>query len=243
MKILADLHVHTLASGHAYSTLDEMVVAASRKGLEMVAVTDHGPAMPGGPHEYYFGNLRVVPDVLHGVKVLCGVEANVMDEQGTLDLREVYLKRMDLVLAGLHIPCLKPLCREKNTRTMVNALKNPFVDIVVHPGNPDFPIEVETVVRAARELGKAIEINNSSFLVRRGSAETCLEIARFARQYGTMVSISSDAHIAGDVGALDYAVEIALEAGIPQESILNLNAARVEAYLAKRGKKRFFKQE
>jgi putative hydrolase len=242
MKMLADLHVHTLASGHAYSTLGEVAVAAAGKGLELVAITDHGPAMPGGPHDYYFGNLRVVPETMCGVRILCGVEANILDSRGTLDMREVYLQRLDLVLAGLHTPCVAPMCKDENTRALLGALENPYVDIVVHPGNPDFPIDSEQLVRAAARLGKVLEINNSSFLVRQGSADSCLEIARLTKRYKVMVSIGSDAHIAQDVGELSRAAEIALQAGIPAENILNLNAARVAAYLTKRGKQRFQKQ-
>lgn len=242
MNVLADLHIHTLASGHAYSTIGEVAAAASARGLELIAITDHGPAMPGGPHEYYFGNLRVLPPVLHGVKILRGVEANVLDEQGLLDLKEVYLKKLDLVLAGFHNVCMEPLCRAKNTKAMVNVLKNPYVDIVVHPGNPDFPVDAEAVVRAAKQLGKVLEINNSSFFVRRGSREPCQEIARLVRKYGTLVSISSDAHIAHDVGELKDAIAVALEAGIPEDCVVNQNALAVERFLAARGKKRFQNQ-
>ncbi|MDW7652045.1 MAG: phosphatase [Bacillota bacterium] len=239
MRILADLHIHTIASGHAYSTIEEVTSAAGDKGLELVAITDHGPAMPGGPHEYYFGNLRVLPPVMNGVKVLQGVEANIMDERGRLDLREIFLTRLDLVLAGLHNVCIEPMCREKNTLAMVNALRNPFVDIVVHPGNPDFPIDMPAVISAVAEQGKALEINNSSFLVRRGSYEPCLEIARLAREADVPVSISSDAHISRDVGALSLALDLALAAGIPEKNIINLNADRVERFLALRQKRRF----
>ena len=239
MKLLADLHIHTLASGHAYSTIMEIVEAAAAKGMEMVAITDHGPAMPGGPHEYYFGNLRVLPPEVKGVKVLRGVEANLLDENGTLDLRDVYLEKLDLVLAGFHNVCMDPLCRRRNTQAMVNALKNPYVDILVHPGNPEFPIDMQEVVRVVRETGKALEINNSSFLVRRGSYEPCREIARLAQQAGATVSISSDAHVAADVGELSRALAVALDAGISEENILNLNAKRVDAFLARRQKKRF----
>jgi putative hydrolase len=239
MKILADLHVHTIASGHAYSTIEEIAAAAAAKNLELVAITDHGPAMPGGPHEYYFGNLRVLPATMQGVIILQGAEVNILDEQGSLDLRDLYLKRLDLVLAGLHNVCLEPLCREGNTQALLNALRNPFVDIIVHPGNPDFPIDMEIVVRSAQELGKAVEINNSSFLVRQGSEKSCQEMARLARKYGLLVSISSDAHISYDVGKLSHAVNIAMEAGIPKENIINLTAERVKRFLATRGKRRF----
>lgn len=242
MKILADLHIHTIASGHAYSTIEEVAKAAGEKNMELIAITDHGPAMPGGPHEYYFGNLRVLPQSIHGVKILAGVEANILDEHGRLDLKEYYLERLDLVLAGLHNVCLDPMCQKRNTSALVCALNNPFVDIVVHPGNPDFPIDMHEVVRTASELGKALEINNSSFLVRRGSHERCQEIAQLAREYGTLISISSDAHISSDVGELAKALDVAVQAGIPVENIINLSAKRIEQFLAVRGKKRSAKR-
>ncbi len=239
MKLFADLHVHTVASGHAYSTVEEIARAAAARGLSMVALADHGPAMPGGPFEYHFANLRVLPPVIHGVEVLHGVEANILDAQGTLDLREAFLKRLDIVLAGLHTLCLSPMDREQNTQALLNALRNPYVDIIVHPGNPDFPIDTERVVLAARDLGKALEINNSSFFVRRGSDSVCREIAGLLRRHGCLVSVSSDAHTAYDVGELSRAMELVLEAGIPQQSILNQSAERVKQFLAGRGKKRF----
>jgi putative hydrolase len=239
MRLLADLHVHSLASGHAYSTIDEIARAAAARGLELVAVTDHGPTMPGGPHEYYFGNLRVLPPKLHGVEILYGVEANILDEHGSVDLCEGYLQRMDIVLAGYHKFSTASMCKERNTIGMVNAICNKFVDIITHPGNPDFPIDAGEVVRAARDEGKALKINNSSFLVRSGSETACLEIGDLIRQHHVWVSISSDAHYAGDVGELTLAVDLARKAGIPEDLILNISAERVKTFLARRGKKRF----
>lgn len=239
MRLLADLHVHTLASGHAFSTIEEVARAAGEKGLEMLALTDHGPALPGGAHEYYFGNLRVLPDSLLGVEILRGVEANVLDVHGRLDLPELYLERLDLVLAGLHVPCLPPADKACNTLTMINALRNPYVDIVVHPGNPEFPVDFTEVVRVAAAEGKALELNNSSFLVRKGSREFCAEVARLARHFGALVSIGSDAHFSADVGKFDQAVELALAAGILPEQVVNISARRTGEFLAARGKKRF----
>jgi putative hydrolase len=239
MRLLADLHVHTLASGHAFSTIEEVARAAGEKGLEMVALTDHGPAMPGGAHEYYFGNLRVLPDRLLGVEILRGVEANVLDVNGRLDLPELYLERLDLVLAGLHVPCLPPAGKAANTLAMISALRNPYVDIVVHPGNPEFPVDFAEVVRVAAAEGKALELNNSSFLVRKGSREFCAEVARLARHFGAFVSIGSDAHFSEDVGKFDQAVELALAAGILPEQVVNISARRAGEFLAARGKKRF----
>ena len=61
MRLLADLHTHTLASGHAYSTLTENAQAARLKGLELIAITDHGPTVPQGAHPWYFWNLKAAP--------------------------------------------------------------------------------------------------------------------------------------------------------------------------------------
>ena len=87
IKLVADLHVHTIASGHAYSTVAEVIEAASQRGLEALALTDHGPSMPGGPYRYYFGNLFVIPEREKNVEILKGVEANIIGRDGTLDLR------------------------------------------------------------------------------------------------------------------------------------------------------------
>ena len=61
MKIIADTHAHTLASGHAYSTIKEMAAAAKAKGLKALALTEHAPEMPGTCGLFYFQNLDVVP--------------------------------------------------------------------------------------------------------------------------------------------------------------------------------------
>ena len=82
MKFVADTHTHTISSGHAYSTLDELVKEASKKGLEVIAITDHTPAMPGGAHAFHFANLRIIPKEMYGVRILRGAETNIMDYEG-----------------------------------------------------------------------------------------------------------------------------------------------------------------
>lgn len=133
MNLIADMHCHTVASGHAYSTVEEIAREASNKGLEMVAITDHGPSMPGGPHRYYFGNLRALPQEMYGVRILKGVEANIMDYEGNIDLPARYLDMLDVVLAGFHTYCYPNGTIEENTMAMINTIKNPYVDIIVHP--------------------------------------------------------------------------------------------------------------
>lgn len=239
IKLVADLHVHTISSGHAYSTVAEIIEAAAQKGLEAVALTDHGPAMPGGPHRYHFGNLYVLPEKEKNVEILRGVEANIIDKDGTIDLPEYYLKLLDIVWAGLHIPCFQPATRSINTKALLNALDNPYVDGIVHPGNPDFPIDEIAVIQAAVEKGKLLEINNSSFIVRRGSKTGCQEIARLISHYHALVALNSDAHMARDVGSSEKALGLAVESGISPRQIINSDLRLLKDFLKKRGKKRF----
>ncbi len=242
MKLVADLHVHTVASGHAFSTVMEIAKAASLNGIEMVALTDHGPALPGGAHPYHFWNLRIVPRELEGVRLLRGIEANIINDQGEIDLAPEILDSLDVVHVTFHNGCgYGPGNKVKNTEVLIKAMGNPHIDFIAHPGSDYFPLDLEAVVEAALDLGVAIELNNSSLLEttsRPGANERDLELARLAAQKGLPVVISSDAHIATDVGNFAAAMELAELAGIPEELTLNSSMEKVLDYLAGRRKAR-----
>ena len=147
MRILMDLHTHTVASGHAYSTIMENAKAAAEKGLEGIAMTDHGPAMPGGAHLYHFWNLTALPQQIAGVRVLRGVEANIIDSRGGLDVPADILDRLDIVLAGLHGGCIRSGTTADNTRAMLAGSGSLFQE---HLGLPSVVGAVAmTVVIAA----------------------------------------------------------------------------------------------
>ena len=235
MKIEIDTHTHSIASLHAYSTIGELVNGAEKRGLKGIVLTEHGPALHGGlPHPYYFGNLNVLPAEIRGIKLFRGVELNIMDEDGGLDLPVKYLKVLDFVMAGLHEACFAPASRGKNTRAMLAAIENPFVDCISHPGNPVYPVDYEEVVKAAARLGKALEINNSSFKVRKGSDENCRTIARLSKQYGCLTSCGSDAHYQDDVGRFDAAEAVIAEAGICGELLINSTLERFTGFYKRR---------
>jgi len=238
MKFEADLHTHTISSGHAYSTLQENIKEASKKGLKMLAVTDHGPAMPGGPHLYHFGNLRVLPKEYLGVEILRGVEANIVDFAGNLDVPERILKRLDIVLAGFHSGCYDGGTVAQNTQALIKAMEHPYVDGIVHPGNPEFTIDPEKLVQASKDLGVALEINNSSMTTsRRGSLENCREIAKQAAEKGSLIMVGTDAHWAPLVGEFPKALELIVEVGLRPEQILNTDTELVREYLQKKKRK------
>ncbi len=113
MQIIADLHTHTLSATHAFNTLDEMAAKAAALGYAALAITDHGPAMPDAPHMWHFANQTALPLVLHGVAMMYGAEANVMDTNGGLDFAQSRLRALDWVVASIHSPCIPGLLTEK----------------------------------------------------------------------------------------------------------------------------------
>jgi putative hydrolase len=202
-------------------------------------MTDHGPKMPGAAHLWYFGNLKVLPEKIEGVEILKGVEVNIMDEEGNLDLPEGILKKLDIVIASLHDVCFEPSDDiERNTKAIINAIKNPYVDIIGHPGNPIYPIDIEKVLMAAKEYGKFIEINNSSFVSsRKGSEENCFLIAKKAKEMGVKIAVGSDAHVSFDVGRFEEALKVIKNAGITEDLVLNTDVGKIKEYLKEKKRK------
>ncbi len=234
MNLEADLHVHTIASGHGYSTIKEIVDLAAAKGLKMVGITDHGLKMPGAPHWYHFTNMISLPREIQGIEVIRGVEADILDAGGNIDMPEIVLSSyLDLVLAGFHNETgYTGKSVEENTRAMIAAIQNPYVHIIAHPGNPQYPVDVERVVRAAKEYNKAIELNSNSVVVRSGSHPRCTLFAKQAKKYGVWVALNSDAHICYNVGNCEQAISLALEAGIDPDQVLNSSVDKVHGFLA-----------
>lgn len=239
LEILVDLHTHTVASGHAYSTVSENAEAASRKGLKLLGMTDHGPSMPGAPHLYHFGNLSILPKELYGVRLLPGVEANITSHEGELDIPLRYLARMKLVLVGLHVICYPGGTSEQNTQAYIRAMQNPYTDMMVHPGRPDFELDLERIAHASAQFNIPVEINNSSLAPEKGGAwDNCLRFAQYMEHYKGSVILGSDAHFWDRVGVFTHALEVVNEAGIPEQQILNTSPERVLEYLAQRREQR-----
>jgi putative hydrolase len=236
LKIVIDSHTHSVSSGHAYSTIQEMAKEAPANGIEMFALTDHGPAMNGAPGLYHFGNLKILPDEIYGVKIIKGVEANVIDYTGRVDLPDEYLQRLDFVVASLHDICITPASVEEHTQAVISLIKNPFIDVIGHPGNPQFPIDVDRIIQAAKEYHKPMEINNTSFYYRKGSADNCRAIVSKCKSNGVPVVCGSDAHISFHVGKFDKVSQVLAEFEMPEELVLNSSVARFEAYLQRREK-------
>ena len=233
IKLIADLHIHTVASGHAYSTIEEYVAAAKKKKLKVIAITDHGPAMPGGATPYHFSNQRMIPDILNGVRLLRGGELNIIDPEGHLDLADEFLQTMDFVSIAMHPKCgYEGNGETQNTKTLLKAMDNKYVRVLAHPGNPMYPIDYRKVIPIAKEKGILIELNNSSLTIsRKGSFDRCFEIAKFVKKTGWKVTLGSDAHISTMVGDLDTVLKMAIDAGLKKEDIINTSMDLIDEFL------------
>lgn len=235
LKLVADLHLHTVSSGHAYSTVGEYVSQAKKIGLQAIAITDHGPAMPGGPHYYHFSNMRMIPDEMDGIKIYRGIEANVINEKGEIDLGEEDLTRLDIIMIAMHPRCgYENQGEEKNTEVLLKALNHPRVNILAHPGNPKYPIHFEKIVAAAKEKKIILEINNSSFTSRPGSWERCLAVAHEVKRQNWKVVVGTDSHIVTMLGVFDQALKLIKEAGLGEDNIINTSIEKIEKYLISR---------
>ncbi len=231
MNYVVDLHTHTYASGHAYSTIMENITWASENGIEVLATTDHGPTMPGGPKDFYFGNFKAIPRVLKGVLHLKGCEANIIDINGTLDIPPRFIGRMDIIIASLHDVCIDIRKKEDNTKALLNAMDNEAVDILGHLGNPTFPIFEEQVVKKAKDKNKIIEINNGSFKSRPGCEGNCIRIASLCKEYKVPVVLDTDAHFLTQIGDFTLAEKILKAVNMPEELIINTNKHKILNYL------------
>jgi len=233
-KIEVDVHSHTLASGHAYGTADEMFRAASKKGLKLYGITEHTSGIPGTCTDIYFLNIKVVPRRQYGMEVMLGAEINIRDYKGTLDLDQKYFKFLDVRLAGIHTICYKPGNVSENTEAYLGAIRNPGVDIIVHPDNDKVPADVETLCYAAKENHTLLEINNNSLRLpdRKGVRNNILKILECCKKINQPVIIGSDAHYMCDIANYDHAEKLIEEAEFPKELILNYSAEKFKAYLA-----------
>ncbi|CZT55562.1 phosphatase [Solibaculum mannosilyticum] len=236
MKLEADLHVHTLASSHAYSTITEIARWSADIGLKAVAITDHGSAMPDAPHIWHFQNLDTIPDHLFGVHILRGVEANVMDPKGSLDIEEWILKKLDWVVASMHKQTALMTDPDEVTSAWMGIAENPYVDVIGHMGLPRYACDYDKVVRAFGEHGKLVEINSHSFDVRKEAIPNCRKVAELCMKYGVQISVDSDAHFHMDVAKVDKAMAMLKEIDFPEELIVNASYERLVKYLENRNR-------
>ena len=222
---VVDLHTHTLACGHAYSTVTEVIRAAADKGLAGVGLTEHGIGYPGSVSWAYFNTYRDIPREMFGIRVYRGAEANFMNLDGSIDFTSEQLRKLDLVIVSCHTDCLKPGdSKEAYTDMIVRAMHQKEIDIIGHPDNPTFPVDFDQIAKAAKERHVLLECNNSSYRPggsREGSRELAKKMLQACKKYGTHVIMGSDAHIDLDVGNHLNSQQVLAAADFPEELVIN----------------------
>lgn len=258
MRIIADLHTHT-SYGHGKGTVEESVTAAMSKGLRAIGITGHGPRSAPwvGAAAGELGALRrAVAEIdrrATGIKVLAGVECNIVSARGDLDVPFPVRRELDLVLAGLHpsalpnsgrdwlvltggnwaarfSPAMRRKARINNTRAIVEAVRKHEIDVITHPGH-HLDIDTTELAKICAARGTALEINARHH-------ELAVEFCRAAAKAGARFVINSDAHSPGDVGDLSRGLEVAEAAGLRPEQVLNSDQGGLFAWLAERRERR-----
>ena len=225
MRVEIDTHTHTLASGHAYSTMHEMVKAAKEKGLKGLAITEHAPEMPGSCHLFYFVNLRVVPRELDGIKLFLGSELNIMDAEGHVDLPTSTIESLDVTIASMHPPCYKgEKTVEEVTRAYINIMERKDIDIIGHPDDGRFPVDYEELVKAAKRTGTLLELNNASLDptgFRKDTKKNAKVMLEYCKKHGVEIVIGTDAHVDTDIAEYPHVNELLAEIDFPEKLIAN----------------------
>ncbi len=236
MKIIADLHTHTLFSDHAYSTFHEMVTSARDKGLKAIAITDHGPLMPDSKSDWHFFNPMHIPKIIDGVVVLFGAEANIYNTNGDIDIKDIYLHRLDWVIASIHKEHIQSLTKEEATQVWLNIANNPHIDLIGHCEQNIHAFDIEKVVEMFAKKNKVVEMNANSFIVRKDGVQNMKDIALACKKYGCKIAINSDAHSMYTIANVERVFPMLEEIDFPTDLIINYSFENLKNHLISRGK-------
>lgn len=242
MILTADYHTHTPYS-HGKNTVLENALAAKAKGLTQIAITDHGfNHLIFGLKRKKLADLRaeiIEAEKITGIKVLMGMESNLISVDGETDMKKSDLRYFDIYLCGIHeVLKYKSLSDMYNimmknyvayksgkkpsdkvvqttTKAYINAVKNNPIDIITHI-NYKCSCDLVEVAKCCADYGTYIEINTKK---RHVSAEELNAMA----ETGVRFLIDSDAHSADRVGDTKIAEELLAQAEIPLDRIDNLD--------------------
>lgn len=234
---IGDFHVHTVFSGHAFSTLQEVIAAAQERGLKYLAITDHGPARADGPKLDYFKNLNRQDTLkgLPGIRVLVGVEANITDTWGNLDMPEKLLHELDIVIAGFHNSTgYGGSSVSENTAALVKAIEKNRITVIAHIGDPRFPypVDLEDSIAAATERGVLIEINQSALHTwKKANVAHYERVLELLIKYHAPLLMNSDSHISYSVGVMTECERLLTQYNLDPASTINYSQELIEKHM------------
>jgi putative hydrolase len=191
-----DCHIHTLLSGHAFMTFYEVAGYCAKKRIGLIAITDHGPKISGESIRLALMASSRAPRELSGVKVLWGVEANIMDRQGNLDVEDGILEKLDIVLAQRHYGVGEELSFKAETQAVIAAIRSGRIDVLSHPLTPDY--DIEKVAQAAFNNNVLLELN-LSYLRKQGWKQH-RKLVDIHKKANKKLIVNSDAHFLEEIG-------------------------------------------
>jgi putative hydrolase len=236
-----DLHTHSLMSGHGLNTVSEMASEAKRKGICLLGITDHGPSMDGAPHEGYFWISDKI-DQLKDVKILLGIEANILNIKGELDIGSEYLIKQRMVIAGIHDKTpYRGISDNEHTLALVNAMKNKYIKVISHPFRMMFKTDITKIVEAASLTKTLLELNDQLFKLESKNSEfleAYSKLIYLCKKFKLPVIIGSDAHVASGIGEDKNVMAVKKIIGLTDDLVINNKEKELELFL-KSDKKNF----
>ena len=223
-----DLHLHTIASGHAYNTILEYINQAKKNRMKIIGFSDHGPGINETlASEVYFRELYRIPKVVNEVRVLKGVEAN-FNSNGGIGLLERDFEGLDYVMAGLHKSAIfKERGIKKNTDAIIKAIKSGKINIISHPNKmSSHGTDIEAVAEAACKNNMLLEVNinylSARWLEKHPENITGLEkMIKIVKQHKQKVIVGSDAHCIWELGDDVPLKKIKKQVGLTEDMIIN----------------------
>lgn len=219
-----DLHAHTRASD-GRDTLEAMAAAARAAGLEYLAITDHSRhlrvahGLDADALTRQIEQIDALNERLDGITLLKGIEVDIL-EDGSLDLPDSILGRLDLVVGAVHGGF--GLSRERQTRRLLRAIEHPHFSILAHPGarllgaRPPLDYDFAALLAGVRQRGCALELNAQPQRLDLDDLH-----CKAAREAGVPIAIGSDAHRTQDFAWLRLGVDQARRGWLEARDVLN----------------------
>lgn len=230
---VADVHMHSILSGHAFGTVRELAFEAASRGMKLIGVTEHGPGIPGTCDPIYFRNIIDAPRMLYGVEMLYGSEVNVLNT-GEVDLDQRHLNCLDYAVAGIHGLCYEDEGIVKNTDNVIRCMGIDKVKFISHPDADTYPLDYTALVQGAKEYHVALELNNSSLRkpkLRPGCVKNYEKMLPLCMEYGVNIIVNTDAHDPSQVGDFTLARALLERLQMDEELILNNDLEKLKKFL------------
>jgi putative hydrolase len=227
-EIVADLHAHTIASGHGADTIRTICEFACKKNMKGIAITDHGPGLPGGAGIIYFLSLpRLLKSINLPIRIFTGIEEDIINKKGELSLPAEALQNLEIVMAGCHPRTwIAEQDRKMRTEAVINCFSRGEIKVFTHPVGTYYDIELDPVLEAASLHNIGIEINGSKL----HSKELTIDLLERCAVKNVSVVVNSDAHTADEVGVFNGAQSLLRETGFPDQLVVNRSREAIESF-------------